>query len=243
MSGKLHVLLLGPVGSLGVRQEQQKNQNWFWWLVILLIIILVIWWLLRWLTRRQEATSSAESKYAPVSPVRMPMPPVAEVDTGAAAELSAPAMDVDLLETMDLPAEPMMPEVEVMAAADMVEVEMPSMAETDMGEAMLLSEPDQAAQMAVDLPSQSVLAAPVRDDLTLLEGIGPKIASVLNAAGIVTFRQLATADVARLREILLAAGLRLADPTTWGEQAQLIADGDEQGFADLTNQLKGGRRV
>lgn len=82
------------------------------------------------------------------------------------------------------------------------------------------------------------------DDLKLIEGIGPKISGLLNAAGITTFAQLAATDVARLRQILADANLtRLADPGTWPEQARLAAAGDWDGLKALTDSLRGGRRA
>lgn len=82
------------------------------------------------------------------------------------------------------------------------------------------------------------------DDLEQIEGIGPKIASVLKAAGIATFADLAAADTDHLTEILAKEpNLRLADPTTWPEQAALAAAGDWDAFKALTEQLKGGRRA
>ena len=53
----------------------------------------------------------------------------------------------------------------------------------------------------------------------------------------------AAADVERLREILDAVNLRIADPTTWPEQAALAAAGDLDGLASLQSELKGDRRV
>lgn len=64
-----------------------------------------------------------------------------------------------------------------------------------------------------------------KDDLTVIEGIGPKIAEVLQQAGISTFHQLSQEDPAHLRQILEDAGLRLSDPTTWPRQAALAASG------------------
>ncbi|MBN1658906.1 MAG: hypothetical protein JXA93_10915 [Anaerolineae bacterium] len=84
------------------------------------------------------------------------------------------------------------------------------------------------------------------DDLRVIEGIGPRIASVLRAGGIHTFRDLADAKVAHIEEILAAADprlLRLCKPDTWPEQAALAAAGDWTGLEALTDQLKGGRRV
>lgn len=83
----------------------------------------------------------------------------------------------------------------------------------------------------------------IPDDLKLIEGIGPKISSLLNAAGIMTFAQLANTPVADLQAILDKAGLRLGDPATWPEQAALAAKGDLAGLQTLQDELKGGRRV
>jgi len=93
-------------------------------------------------------------------------------------------------------------------------------------------------------PQPEKAAAP--DDLKVVEGIGPKIASVLRTAGVETFAQLAATDVDRLKEILEAADpnlLRLADPTTWPEQASLAAGGDWAALEKLQDELKGGRRA
>ncbi|MEZ5446191.1 MAG: hypothetical protein R3F45_10490 [Gammaproteobacteria bacterium] len=63
------------------------------------------------------------------------------------------------------------------------------------------------------------------DDLTVVEGIGPKIAEVLRARGIATFAQLAAATPEGLEGILDAAGpnFKLAQPQTWPEQAAMAA--------------------
>lgn len=85
---------------------------------------------------------------------------------------------------------------------------------------------------------------PTPDDLTRIEGIGPKISSLLQTAGITTFAQLAATDVSRLEQILTEADLRaLADPTTWPEQARLAAAGKWDELEALQDELKGGRRV
>ena len=88
------------------------------------------------------------------------------------------------------------------------------------------------------------VAGIVPDDLRKIEGVGPKIASILNDNDILTFAQLAETEVARLQEILEAAGSRyaLADPATWPEQAALAATGDWDAFKVFLDQLKGGRR-
>lgn len=87
------------------------------------------------------------------------------------------------------------------------------------------------------------VAERVPDDLKLIEGIGPKINSVLNNAGVLTFAQLAEMTPEALRQILDDAGLSaINDPTTWPEQAALADAGNWDGLALLQNDLRGGRR-
>lgn len=81
------------------------------------------------------------------------------------------------------------------------------------------------------------------DDLTILEGIGPKVAKALNEAGIASFADLAHADSAKVQEALNAAGMQMMNPEGWIEQAELAAKGDKEGLAKLQDELKGGRRA
>jgi predicted flap endonuclease-1-like 5' DNA nuclease len=106
------------------------------------------------------------------------------------------------------------------------------------------AEPEPAAPTRAPEPVAAVVEAPpIPDDLKLIEGIGPKISSLLNAAGIFTFAQLANTPVADLQAVLDKAGLRLGDPATWPEQAALAAKGDLVGLQALQDSLKGGRKV
>jgi predicted flap endonuclease-1-like 5' DNA nuclease len=82
-----------------------------------------------------------------------------------------------------------------------------------------------------------------RDDLKAVEGIGPKIEGLLIAAGIKTWDDLSDTPVNKLKEILSDAGDRykLADPTTWPEQAELAAEGRWNDLQSLQDKLIGGR--
>lgn len=68
--------------------------------------------------------------------------------------------------------------------------------------------------------------AAVADDLVQISGIGPKVASLLQEAGIASFAALAATPVERLREILDGAGARyrVTDPSSWPAQAQALKD-------------------
>lgn len=87
-------------------------------------------------------------------------------------------------------------------------------------------------------------AANLQDDLTVVEGIGPKIQMLLNQYGVRTYRQLADTPVERLREILSTAGPQLAmhDPGTWPSQANLAANDQWDALKSIQGFLKGGKK-
>lgn len=82
-----------------------------------------------------------------------------------------------------------------------------------------------------------------KDDLKMVEGIGPKIEELLLNEGIKTWKALADSSVERIQEILTAAGPRfsLADPGTWPQQAQLAEDGKWDELDALQDYLIAGR--
>ena len=147
--------------------------------------------------------------------------------------------DVDLpqveLPDVDLP-KVALPDVEL-PTADLPVVRTPEVTLPDF-------EPPQVTVPGLGAIASRAPAVP--DDLKVIEGIGPKIAGVLNAAGIVSFQQLADLSPARILEILGNADprlLRLADPATWPQQARLAAAGAWDELQKLTDQLKGGRQA
>lgn len=79
------------------------------------------------------------------------------------------------------------------------------------------------------------------DDLTKIEGIGPKIAEILNAASIKTFADLSASKVADIRDILEANKLSSHDPKTWSKQATLAKNEKWDKLAELQEELKGGK--
>ena len=134
--------------------------------------------------------------------------------------------------TYEPPAAPMTPATPVAPPAPTYEP--PTRAA--MPEVPLMAEPEPAFME----PEPSFMEP---DDLKRIEGIGPRIAGILNAAGITTFEALSLTSVERLREILVAAELRgsFGDPTTWPEQARLAAAGLWDDLQRMQDSLKGGR--
>ncbi|KAB8151416.1 50S ribosomal protein L21 [Kordia sp. TARA_039_SRF] len=78
------------------------------------------------------------------------------------------------------------------------------------------------------------------DDLKKIEGIGPKIASTLNEAGITTFAELAKTDAAKISEIIAdVRGNHVTD--TWPKQAELAAEGKWDELKKWQDELDGGK--
>lgn len=92
-------------------------------------------------------------------------------------------------------------------------------------------------------PTTAPAGAAAADDLTKVEGIGPKVSEVLQGQGITSFAQLAATDAEKIKEMLKAAGGAFAaqDPGTWPAQAKLAADGKWDELKKWQDELDGGR--
>ena len=99
------------------------------------------------------------------------------------------------------------------------------------------SEPKAAKTVAPKATTKKVSAK--GDDLKKIEGIGPKIAETLVAAGIATFADLAKADPAKISEII--AGVRGNHiPLSWPKQAKMAAEGKWDELKVWQDNTKGG---
>lgn len=80
------------------------------------------------------------------------------------------------------------------------------------------------------------------DDLTIIEGIGPKINALFNENGIKTFVELAGQSVPQLRATLDKGGARyrMANPSTWAKQARLASVNKWAELKKLQDELSGG---
>ena len=76
----------------------------------------------------------------------------------------------------------------------------------------------------MDAPKTDQVKTVDVNDLVQINGIGPKIASLLQEAGITNLMELAATPVERLQEILNDAGARyrVTDPSSWPAQAQTL---------------------
>lgn len=86
---------------------------------------------------------------------------------------------------------------------------------------------------------------PDSDDLKKIEGIGPKIESLLNEGGLYKFQDIIEAGPEKIKEILLKSGpqYKVHDPSTWGDQARLAIDEKWDDLLQMQSNLKGGKKV
>ena len=130
------------------------------------------------------------------------------------------------------------PKEEVVETTPVVE---PKEVKAEVVEEVIEESIEEIAEEVVEETVEEVSVTP--DDLKKVEGIGPKIASLLVDAGITTFAKLSTTSADSIKEILAAAGNRykMHDPTTWPEQAKLAADGEWEKLKVWQDALDGGK--
>jgi len=147
--------------------------------------------------------------------------PTVESAAAAAAEAAAPAAEEAPAPAAEAPATEEAPAVEEAPAA----VE------------------EAPAPVAEEAPAKEEAPAAEPDKLTKIEGIGPKIAEVLNKNGIMTFAQLAGTEAPAIKTMLTEAEGNFGAhvPDTWPTQAQLAADGKWDELKELQDKLDGGK--
>ncbi len=104
-------------------------------------------------------------------------------------------------------------------------------------EPVATAEPEPAKEAApAPAPAPAPIPAPAKsktaDTLTLIKGIGPKIADLLQREGITQFSQIAGWTEADLAAIDAKLGNFAGRPTRdqWIEQAKLLSSGDDKAF-------------
>lgn len=219
-------------------------------LIIILVVILIVWWALL-----QNAKS-----YKPDFPLEHEEDHAGdevEVEHEAEAEIAFDEVHGEATAEIEVPAVAIeeqqveLPVVEVEAPSITVEephVELPGV---DIKAPAITIDTPHLDLPAVDIEAPSIdLHAPraeaisvpgLPDDLTIIEGIGPKVNQILQAAGIGTFAKLAEAAPENLRTILEGARLGFMDPTTWPEQARLAWEGKLDELKEYQDRLKGGK--
>lgn len=109
----------------------------------------------------------------------------------------------------------------------------------NLGQTQANEEPIIVGSKGLDLSYGNIFAS---DNLQIIEGIGPKIESLLKEGGINTWEILSQTSLDKLKEILNEAGtrFRMHDPSSWTQQAAFAASGNWQGLIGFQHRLSGG---
>ncbi|WP_018255687.1 hypothetical protein [Salinispora mooreana] len=149
-------------------------------------------------TPEQTATTPEQTA---TTPEQVDPAPVPEHTLAADSSQTEPA-DTDAVASPVVAAPPVEPDTEPADRAPVATEPKPK--------------PEQAA---------SELESGAADDFRRIQGVGPKMAAGLQAAGIRTYQQLAELDEPALRELIRGAGLRgAASLPTWPKQAKALAE-------------------
>ena len=193
-----------------------------------------------------EPIAESEPVAVLAEPVAEPVAVVAEpiVEPEPSAAVAEPELVAEPVAAEPEPvveAEPVVAEPEPVAEPVAVEPEPVAVEPEPVAEAEPVAAVAEPEPVVEPVAAPVVLAEPATesaDELTRIEGIGPKIAAALVGAGIRTYGQLADTDAATLRATLKAAGVRAAASLpTWPEQARLLATRAQNGHAKLADEL------
>lgn len=99
-------------------------------------------------------------------------------------------------------------------------------------------------KITIDLAAAKAAGIKIKsaDDLTVIEGIGPKINELFKNNGLKSFADVSTSKVSEMRAILDKGGARyrIANPSTWAKQAKLAANNKWKELKKLQDDLSGG---
>jgi predicted flap endonuclease-1-like 5' DNA nuclease len=204
------------------------------WVVLALLMGGVIGWLLRNLTSRRQiakARSGASGVSAPESPAVGSMP--ADI-----AELERLRLRLAELEPIVVERDRLRGELDSVRRGRPRAV--PWSPGSPSGASIALEQPPSPDVTSATAVLGRTIAL---DDLTVVVGVGTVIESLCHGIGIRTWWDLATTETSLLRTMLRDAGGSVAgnDPTSWPEQARLLAEGRWTEFRVLADAVAAGR--
>ena len=185
---------------------------------------------------------------APVIAVPVDAPEDSEMDE--LEDIPMPVIDTQLREPAAMGTDggtvlPSLGEDDVVVAGlGLAEETLEQTAPTDTPEAPDTKAAETPDSSPEDEQPEYIVVPGARDDLKIVEGIGPKIEELLFQNGINTYTELARTPVNHLKDILLEAGPRFAmhDPGTWSAQSLLAANGEWENLKAYQEFLNAGKR-
>ena len=252
-------LVAGILLGVNFMVAREPDNGWLAWMLLFLAAAAFIWWWMRRddLARKnaedaaKQAIKDAEQGFGKIaekveprkasveakpeaSPSAKVAEPKAEAPAAPAPKAEAPAAAAPEPKAEPAPEPAAQPQPEARSEAK-PEPEPEPEAEETLTAAVESSKDDVEAIKGE--PSNEP------DDLTRVEGIGPKYRDVLIASGIDTFAKLAKLSQTEIEALASAGGVRRsASMVSWAEQAALAAKGDWDALAKLQESLTAGRK-
>ncbi len=230
------------------------------WLMLILLTIAVA---LTGVALRQSRAS--QTSMVPATPAPTPAPPViepepvaevepepepvAKVEPEPVAEVEPEPEPVAKVEPEPEPQPAVESEPKAVEVGDLTDAPPENEAEAA-AEAVVAEEaPDVEPTKVVDVEAaepepepEAVAETTEPDDLTAIDGIGPKMSAALIEYGITTYERLAGMSQDEIRAAIKAAGMRFAPSVpSWAQQAGYLAKGDMDGLAAYQSTLVAGR--
>lgn len=203
--------------------------NWPFILIVLLVVLVLAFF---WLAANRTTSVKSEDKRD-------------VLDEGAApAQRNQALIDAPRAAIKDMPV----PEPEPAPEPSPVSAPAPAPAapliDEDPAPPVLGAAPQEPSPEPVPAPAPTPDPAPVAatttggDDLTVIKGLGPKLAKLLNSLGVTSYSQIAAWDDAEIDRIdaQLDRFQGRIRRDSWVEQAKLLAAGDQAGFSDKFGQ-------
>jgi len=163
----------------------------------------------------------------------------------SAAEISAEVFEVGATEKLDVAAPVEAKEADVSAPKAAKKAKKPATKKvaTKPKKAQVKAEPKVAAKKATASKTKKKVTK-AKKDLTIIEGVGPKISEILKKNGVSDFSLLASSKPAKIKELLMAEGSRYAmhDPESWPEQAAMARDEKWDDLKKWQDKHKAGRK-
>lgn len=222
-------LVIGGLLGINIMVNKESESGWTMWTFIFLFGAVLFW---LWIMREDRATQDKDGDEA----MRAAEDRLKSLETAARKIKDDAEQVIKSTESSAKVQAPTVPTPKAVPSEPIVKTESPKVQATAPTPKPIPSEPIVKTAPKVSEPSKA-------DDLTRIEGIGPKYAEILAGAGINTFAKLATMNTDEIVELVKKGGGRKsASMETWQEQAKLASAGDWDALSALQANLTGGRK-
>ncbi|MAU10544.1 MAG: hypothetical protein CL607_12025 [Anaerolineaceae bacterium] len=229
-------LVIGLTLGTNYMVTENKDNNWLMWAIIFLVLAAALWIWMQRESKSADENEAARRADEATDAIRKTEEQIERLTAKTEANLTRKAAPEPAAKVVEAPE----PIEKVEPAEETPPVEEAPVPDV---EAEVVPEPEpEPAPTPAPAPAPAV-ASDEPDDLTKVEGIGPKYNDTLIAAGVSTFAAIAELSEEQLVKIIRDAGMRKPPSVgSWAQQAKLAAEGKWDELEELQNNLTAGRK-